>query len=398
MPQQGRNTTMRRQDDPGPLPIRPRADHTLAPLRLFLGLTFVYAGVQKLTDPQYFDPTAAGYIGHQIADMANGSPLQGLLLGLVVPHAPLFGALVAWGELAIGLGTLVGLLFRAAALSGALISLVFFLTASWQVRPYFYGADIVFVFAWLTLLLAGPARSGLPALDTRFSATATRDLPPGQRGKATRRQFFGVAGTVVGGLLALLFLRHRLAESALAGQGDGVATQGTADTGGVLSPPTTPTAVAAAPTMVPPIGSAPSSAAPVAAPDPRLPDDNPVPTSAPPTSAAPTAQAPASGPVIAQAGQVPANSALSFRLPGTGAPSVLVHLADGHFVAFDASCTHAGCPVRYDPTTKLLRCPCHGAEFDPANNAAVMRRPARTPLTPVPIQVDPATGSITLKG
>ena len=167
-----RRSSTRRQADTGPLPARPRADHTLAPLRLFLGVTFIYAGVQKLTDPQYFDPTAVGYIGHQITDMATGSPLQRLLLGLAVPHAALFGALVAWGELAIGLGTLVGLFLRAAAVGGGLLSLVFFLTASWQVRPYFYGADIVFVFAWLTLLLAGPAHSGLPALDTLFSSAA----------------------------------------------------------------------------------------------------------------------------------------------------------------------------------------------------------------------------------
>jgi DoxX len=38
----------------------------LVPLRLFLGITFVYAGIQKLTDPQYSNPEAPGYIGKQI--------------------------------------------------------------------------------------------------------------------------------------------------------------------------------------------------------------------------------------------------------------------------------------------------------------------------------------------
>src|SRR5215469_7698255 len=36
------------------------------PLRLFLGVTFTYAGLQKLTDPHYFDPSAQDFIGNQI--------------------------------------------------------------------------------------------------------------------------------------------------------------------------------------------------------------------------------------------------------------------------------------------------------------------------------------------
>src|SRR5258707_7088081 len=137
----------------------------IVPLRLFLGVTFVYAGVQKLTDPQYFNPAARGYIGRQIAAFALGSPLRGLLVNVAVPHALLFGGLVAYGELAIGLGVLLGLFLRVASLCGLLINLVFFLSADWHVFPYFYGSDIVFLFCWLTLLLAGPANQVLPALD-----------------------------------------------------------------------------------------------------------------------------------------------------------------------------------------------------------------------------------------
>src|SRR5215467_2122519 len=48
----------------------------LLPLRLFLGITFVYAGLEKLTDPHYFDLGAAGSIGIQIQSFALGSPLH----------------------------------------------------------------------------------------------------------------------------------------------------------------------------------------------------------------------------------------------------------------------------------------------------------------------------------
>ena len=45
-------------------------------------------------------------------------------------------------------------------------------------HPYFYGSDIVFLFAWLTLLLAGPIAGGWFALDTRLAAWVAAHIPP----------------------------------------------------------------------------------------------------------------------------------------------------------------------------------------------------------------------------
>src|SRR5260370_38590765 len=42
------------------------AERFLLPLRLFLGITFIYAGLQKLTDPQYFNQSTTGFIGNQL--------------------------------------------------------------------------------------------------------------------------------------------------------------------------------------------------------------------------------------------------------------------------------------------------------------------------------------------
>jgi len=126
------------------------------PLRLFMGLTFVYAGFQHLTDPSYFDPTKSGYVGHLIAQYAVGSPIHDFLVGFVAPNAVIFGWTVATGEIIIGIATLVGFLFRLAAVAGLMLNFTFFLSATWNAFPFYFGSDIVFVMCWLTLLLTGP--------------------------------------------------------------------------------------------------------------------------------------------------------------------------------------------------------------------------------------------------
>src|SRR5438270_13255411 len=123
----------------------------LLPLRLFLGGTFVYAGIQKLSDPGFLHPGAPTFIGTQLNGFAHGTPGGFLLRTFAIPHAQLAGVVTALAEIAIGLLTTVGLLTRLAALGGLGLNLVLFLTNSWNAYPYFLGSDIVFVFAWLPL-------------------------------------------------------------------------------------------------------------------------------------------------------------------------------------------------------------------------------------------------------
>src|SRR5579864_3950213 len=125
------------------------------PLRLFLGATFVYAGLQKILDPGFLQPGSSTYIGTQLQAFANHSPIGFLLDVFALPVPQLTGAAVIVTELAVGILVLVGLATRWAAVVGALVNLAFFLTASWTVQPYFLGSDSIYTVAWITLALVG---------------------------------------------------------------------------------------------------------------------------------------------------------------------------------------------------------------------------------------------------
>ncbi len=344
------------------------------PLRAFMGITFAYAGIQKLTDPGFFSPGSHTYIGSQLQAFAKVSPIGGFLTSVAVPHAALFGAMVAWGELAIGLGALVGLLFRPAAFFGFLLSTMLWLSASWDIKPYFLGSDVFAVFAWLTLMLTGTG--GIVALDYRFgryiepflqntfgreeaqSILMFFDCAPAiepqviqskknmyskarVKQNVNRRQFIqGMAAGVIGSLL---------------GMGIWKAMQPVVKT--------------------PAAGSAAGSTGAVSASD------------------ATASTASTSANFIADTSSVPVNSAFAFTVTSSQDPGILVHLSDNKFVAYDAVCTHAGCTVQYDPNQQVIYCPCHGAEFDPANNAQVLGGPAPVPLTSVAISID-SSGAI----
>ncbi|WP_371271265.1 DoxX family protein [Streptomyces sp. yr375] len=137
--------------------------YALVPLRIFLGVTFIYAGLDKLTDSAFLKDSGAGSIGDTMRAVRDSSAIPALVdLSL---HNPVgFGYAMAFGELAVGIGALFGLLTRIAALGGALISLSLWLTVSWAASPYYYGNDLAYLMAWLPLVLAGAPVLSLDAV------------------------------------------------------------------------------------------------------------------------------------------------------------------------------------------------------------------------------------------
>lgn len=330
----------------------------LLPLRVFFGVTFLYAGLDKLLDPSFFDPESPASIQGQFQIFERSSPLAPLVHA-VEPYAVALGVLIALAEIAVGLGVLTGIAYRLAALGGAGISLLFFLTASWTTHPYYFGNDLPYAFGWLTLALAGHGNLFVLQI-ARAPATAEQPVDARRRGMVQVGVLALVTLLVGGGAALVRFIRNEPSSSE-------------------IGPAPSPTP-SLRPTTSPAGGP---SAEPIASP------------SAVPGSA--------NGLVIASASDVQGAGSKRFTVPITapsplpaGDPGIVVALADGTFAAYDSLCTHEGCRVNYNSGAKILACPCHGAEFDPANHAAVLAGPAPTPLLELPLIVDKQTGTIAL--
>ena len=414
-----------RFDAPPPRPFA-LSGWALLPLRAFLGFTFCFAGLQKLANPNFFNANSPSSIQAQLIAATRISPLH-LLLGHLLRFAVPIGVLIALAELAVGLGALLGLWTRVAAAGGIVLSLTLFLTVSFHSSPYYTGADIVFLFAWIPLLLAGAG--GVLSLDAVIAARVAAENSSGppvlvpirfelvqqvcgnyeadtctarggqpcdvrrcpflvdERGSivergpdAVDRRTLVLGGTAVAASAVI----GAVAAGAAAGIGRAVGGAPSPGGGGTSAlSPTGPSAGAGTTTTSAPGGTTTTAPAGATA------------TTAPAAASTTTTPA-AAGTRIGLASQVPVGGAATFTDPATGDPGLVLQLTKDQFVAYDAVCPHAGCTVGYSEGAKLIVCPCHGSEFDPSTGA-VVNPPAQRGLTPIHVAVS-ADGSLLADG
>ncbi len=391
----------------------------ILPLRLFLGLIFFFAGIDKLTDPTFLDSSNANFIGKQLQNFVdyNHSPISFLLTSVAIPNARLFGIAISLTELVVGVLVALGLFTRLAAALGLLLNTSLWLTASWGATPFYTGWDLPYMFGWLTLLLAG---AGPFSLDYWLASRSSMPLAV----SAERRNFMIRGGATIGAIFALaagggvaitgLLTRSSISSGSSAAlpqpTSGGVAQLGSAATpspalaatatssGGNIATSTTAAGGAAdtpQPQVAAPSATAVSAPAPTASSSGGDINAGSVPGNGPTDTpiAAPT-PIPASGVVIGKVSDVPAGNGLHFINPSTQNDAWVVHLDSGSYVAFSAICTHQGCSVNYNAAQKLFICPCHGSEYNPAQNGAVVRPPAPRPLSKLQIRVDESSGNI----
>jgi thiosulfate dehydrogenase (quinone) large subunit len=154
--------------------VRERATRwALLPLRIFLSVTFIYAGIDKFTTPGFFTGDGPNSIATTLHSIQGSAAIPAMVtLALKSPSG--FGYAIALGEVAVGLGTMVGLFTRIAAFGGALISLSLWLTVSWATSPYYYGNDLAYLMAWLPLVIGGAPQLSIDRLISRWRSRRRR--------------------------------------------------------------------------------------------------------------------------------------------------------------------------------------------------------------------------------
>lgn len=145
-------------------------------LRLYLGYTWLVAGIGKVTSDAWVGENAGaavkGFMGGAIA-LAEEGEVAGwyawFLETLVIPNATVFSYMVAFGEVLIGLGLIVGLLTGIAAFFGAMMNMSFLLAGTVSSNPVMFMIAILIIMAWKVAGWYGLDRWALPRLGTPWT-------------------------------------------------------------------------------------------------------------------------------------------------------------------------------------------------------------------------------------
>ena len=143
------------------------------PIRLFVGFSWLDAGLHKLGSPAWTQGGTAlqGYWERAVTIPDQGSaPItyewyRGFIQWLLDNQAyTWFSWLIIFGEIAIGLGLLFGVLTGIAAFFGALMNMSFMLAGSASTNPVLFTLAVGLMLAWRVAGYYGIDRYLLPAL------------------------------------------------------------------------------------------------------------------------------------------------------------------------------------------------------------------------------------------
>jgi thiosulfate dehydrogenase [quinone] large subunit len=145
-------------------------------VRLYVGYSFLNAGWHKLENPAWMGSDGSGILGFwtgALGNGANGKPIivfdwyRSFIQFLVDSNAaPWFSKLIVFGEIAVGLGLIVGGLVGIAAFFGALMNVNFLLAGTVSVSPVLFLLGILLILAWKNAGYIGVDRYLLPLLGT----------------------------------------------------------------------------------------------------------------------------------------------------------------------------------------------------------------------------------------
>jgi thiosulfate dehydrogenase [quinone] large subunit len=156
-------------------------------LRLWLGWQWVEAAEHKIFDPKWVGSGEAirGFWERAVTvNPATGKDLvtyswyrDFINLLLAGHHEVWFGKLIAFGELAVGLGLIVGAFVGIAAFFGGLMNWSFLMAGTTSSNPLLFAVTGLLILAWKTAGYYGLDRYLLPVLGTPWKQHEVRPQP-----------------------------------------------------------------------------------------------------------------------------------------------------------------------------------------------------------------------------
>jgi thiosulfate dehydrogenase (quinone) large subunit len=127
-------------------------------VRLYVGYDFITAGWHKLNTPAWVDGSGTGIMGFwkgALATTPAGAPVitfdwyRGFLQFMVdTSSAGWFSYVIVGGELAVGVGLIVGAFVGLAATGGLLMNMAFLLAGTTSTNPVLVILGILLILAW----------------------------------------------------------------------------------------------------------------------------------------------------------------------------------------------------------------------------------------------------------
>ncbi|HKV45298.1 MAG TPA: DoxX family protein [bacterium] len=126
-------------------------------VRLYAGYEWLMAGTEKLGNPAWTGAKAGiaitGFVKGALGKTAGAHPdvagwYAGFLQGVVLPHAAAWSWAVTLGEIAVGLGLILGLFTGIAAFFGGLMNANYLLAGTVSTNPLLFILSTWLVLAW----------------------------------------------------------------------------------------------------------------------------------------------------------------------------------------------------------------------------------------------------------